>query len=184
MLQLLSPCPRRRRSRHCTTRTATRLRRSVSGAIPAPRLCRRSASTPHRRTCLGGKRRDLTGTSHMFTHATCTCMHVHCAWSSFHARSPLRVAQRACARYPLLPWNRAATGCQWRGGRHARAVAALLTTCSPCSLVAGGPLAPPRKRPEQAEHNVLAPLGPGPCAHHQAQAKRGQHARQAARPPS
>ena len=32
----------------------------------------------------------------------------------------------------------------------------------PCSLVVGGPLAPPRKRPEQAEQSVLTPLGPGP----------------------
>ena len=32
----------------------------------------------------------------------------------------------------------------------------------PCSLVVGGPLAPPRKRAEQAEQSVLAPLGPGP----------------------
>ena len=35
-------------------------------------------------------------------------------------------------------------------------------TYLPCSLVVGGPLAPPRKRPEQAEQSVLAPLGPGP----------------------
>ena len=32
----------------------------------------------------------------------------------------------------------------------------------PCSLVVGGPLAPPRKRAEHAEQSVLAPLGPGP----------------------
>ena len=35
-------------------------------------------------------------------------------------------------------------------------------TYLPCSLVGGGPLAPPRKRPEQAEQSVLTPLGPGP----------------------
>ena len=32
----------------------------------------------------------------------------------------------------------------------------------PCSLVVGGPLAPPRKRAEHAEQSVFAPLGPGP----------------------